>query len=189
MQPLENYMRTRRSAVSVTLEEPGPDSDEIRRIVTMATRVPDHGKLVPWRIVLWSMSQRETMHRQLLTLLDSLPDIDDKPKKRASTDKLLHAPCVMAVISTAAEHPKIPVWEQTLSAGAVCMNALIGSNACGYEAQWLTAWYVYADEARDILELQDGEKIAGIIHIGSTNTPKTERPRPQIEDILTMKDD
>ncbi|MGI9355590.1 MAG: nitroreductase family protein [Rhizobiaceae bacterium] len=180
-------MKTRRSAVSLTLEEPGPDAGELRGIIEIASRVPDHGKLAPWRFVLWEKPAREAMHGALLDLLDSLEHIEDKPKKRAGTDKLLHAPCVVAVISQAAEHPKIPVWEQQLSAGAACMNMLIGANSRGYEAQWLTAWYVYEDTAREILQLNQGERIAGIIHIGSTSTPKTKRARPDIDDILSIR--
>jgi len=187
MQSLENYMKTRRSALSVVLEEPGPDEAQLRKIVEIASRVPDHGKLVPWRFVLWEKPARETMHDQLLELLESLEHIEDKPKKRAGTDKILHAPCVIAVVSMAVEHPKIPVWEQQLSAGGVCMNMLIGANSMGYEAQWLTAWYVYEDAAREILQLNQGERIAGLIHIGSTATTKTERPRPAIDDIFSIR--
>lgn len=187
MQSLENYMQTRRSALSIMLEEPGPDAAQLRKIVEIASRVPDHGKLAPWRFVLWEKQARETMHRQLLELLDNLEHIEDKPKKRAGTDKVLHGPCVVAVISQATEHPKIPVWEQQLSAGAVCMNMLITANSMGYEAQWLTAWYVYEDAAHKILQLNQGERIAGLIHIGSTRTPKSERPRPALDDILSMR--
>ncbi|MFD0915560.1 nitroreductase [Pseudahrensia aquimaris] len=170
----------------MTLESPGPDSDQIREMVEIAARVPDHGKLAPWRFVVWSSSLRKAMHASLIELLEAHPDLMDKEKLAKGTDKLLHAPCVIAVISTASEHPKIPVWEQTLSAGASCMNLLHAANALGFEAQWLTAWYIYEDQARDILRLSDSEQIAGIVHIGSSSIPKAERPRPDLDTILSF---
>lgn len=181
MSDLTHFMKSRRSSLSMTLGEPGPNDAQLRTILEIATRVPDHGKLAPWRFVLWTPEARATMHKNLLALLASKPEIPDAAKKQQGTDKLLHAPCVLAVISTADEHPKIPLWEQQLSVGAVCMSAIIAANAQGFEAQWLTAWYVYDQDARDILQLRGPERIAGIIHIGSTNIAKNERPRPDID--------
>lgn len=188
MTDLTEYMKKRRSSLSLTLDAPGPDADQLRSIVEIASRVPDHGKLAPWRFELWPMAVRQKMHGELLQLLARLPDIDDPQKKAQAADKILHAPCVMAVISTAGEHPKIPVWEQHLSAGAACMNTLIAANAFGFEAQWLTAWYIYEDQARSILGLNTGEQIAGIVHIGSSSVPKTERPRPEIDSIFSVRE-
>ncbi len=189
MDDLTNYMRTRRSALSMTLEEPGPTGEQVLAMVEIASRVPDHGKLAPWRFVQWDMPVRRTMHGQLIDLLHANPDIPDQPKKEQGTNKLLHAPCVIAVISKAGDHPKIPEWEQILSTGAVCMNLLIAANAQGFEAQWLTAWYVYRDDARDILGLEEGERLAGIIHIGSSTIAKNERPRPDIDSIFSIRKD
>lgn len=188
MTSLADYLATRRSSLSITLEDPGPDMDQIREIISRASRVPDHGKLAPWRFELWSKQARTIMHAQLSALLEVSDDIEDKSKKGKGTDKLLHAPCVLAVISTATDHPKIPTWEQVLSAGAVCMNTLMASNALGFEAQWLTAWYVYEERARDILKLAPGEKIAGIIHIGSSSATKSERDRPDIDNIFKVRE-
>lgn len=189
MNDLNNYMLTRRSSLSLSLEEPGPSADQISQIVTIAARVPDHGKLAPWRFELWTKSARERMHTELSDLLNGMAGIDDVPKKQKGTDKLLHAPCLLAVISQADEHPKIPVWEQHLSVGAACMNCLIAANSLGFEAQWLTAWYVYEDAARSIMGLSENEKIAGLIHIGSSTTPKNERPRPDVASIFSVKAD
>ncbi|MEL7228914.1 MAG: nitroreductase [Pseudomonadota bacterium] len=186
MTPLADYMRTRRSSLSLTLEEPGPDADQLRDMVTIATRVPDHGKLAPWRLETWSMAARKKLHGQLI---DILGQGDDTAKERAGTDKLLHAPCVVAVISKAADHPKIPVWEQQLSAGAVCMNLLIAANAHGFEAQWLTAWYVYDEKAASIIGLGPSERIAGLIHIGTSHTPKNERDRPALADVFSIREE
>ncbi len=189
MENLIDYMKTRRSALSMTLEAPGPDKAQLTGILEIASRVPDHGKLAPWRFVEWTLPARMAMHKDLLDLLARRPDIGDQPKKKQGTDKLLHAPCVVAVISTAGDHPKIPEWEQILSAGAVCMNMLVASNAYGFEAQWLTAWYVYEDEARPVLGLESGERVAGIIHIGSCSISKNERPRPDLDAIFSIRAD
>lgn len=188
MEPLKTYMKQRRSALSMTLEDPGPTAGEIEDIVRVGSRVPDHGKLAPWRFVVWPRGVRVAMHRDLVALLDSMEAVEDREKKRAGTDKLLHAPCVIAVVSQATEHPKIPVWEQQLSAGAACMNTLIAANASGFEAQWLTAWYIYEPRAREILQLAEGERIAGLIHIGTSTVPKSERPRPELADILSIRE-
>ncbi len=188
MTDLTEYMKTRRSSLSLTLEAPGPDDAQLRTIIEIASRVPDHGKLAPWRFELWPMDVRQKVHDQLQELLASLTDLPDREKKSQGTQKLLHAPCVLMAISTAAEHPKIPLWEQHLSAGAACMNTLIAANSLGFEAQWLTAWYVYDDRARDILGLKQGEQIAGIIHIGSSSVAKSERPRPDIDSLFSIRE-
>lgn len=187
MSSLEDYLNTRRSSLSMTLEEPGPDAEQLRSIITIASRVPDHGKLAPWRFELWPMEERKQMHSELVSLLNSGLAEDDVEKLIKGTDKLLHGPCVIAVISTADEHPKIPIWEQHLSVGAACMKTLMAANALGFEAQWLTAWYVYDDRARDILRLGKTERIAGIMHIGSSKTQKNERPRPDIDAIFSIR--
>ncbi len=188
MTDLTEYMKTRRSSLSLTLDPPGPDDTQLRTILHVATRVPDHGKLAPWRFELWPGPVRQKIHEDLLQLLAGLEDMPDREKQVQATRKLLHAPCVLVVISTAQAHPKIPIWEQHLSAGAACMNTLIASNSLGFEAQWLTAWYVYEDKARKILGLKDGEQIAGIIHIGTSEIAKSERPRPEIDNHFSIRE-
>ena len=180
MSDLLHYLQTRRSSLSMNLTEPGPTPEQLNNIIEIGCRVPDHGKLAPWRFVHWTLPARTKMHADLLTLLTGMPDVPDRGKKEQGTAKLLHAPCVIAVISQAGDHPKIPEWEQVLSAGAVCTNLLMAANASGFEAQWLTAWYVYEDAARGILGLEEGERVAGIIHIGTSDIPKNERPRPDV---------
>ena len=179
MSDLTQYMKTRRSSLSLTLEEPGPAAAQLRTILEIATRVRDHGKLAPWRCERWPMNVRQKVHDQLQERLYAATDIDDVEKKAQGTAKLLHAPCVLVAISTAAEHPKIPIWEQHLSTGA---------NSLGFEAQWLTAWYIYRNDCRDILGLAPGEQIAGIIHIGTNKAPKTDRPRPDIDSLYSIRE-
>lgn len=170
----------------MTLEEPGPSDEQVWAMLTIAARVPDHGKLAPWRFELWRPSFRQALHGKLSKLIDtSQPDAG---KVQTGTDKLLHAPCMVAVISTASQHEKIPLWEQQLSAGASCILLLQAANALGFEAQWLTAWYIYDNVAASLLGLSDGEQIAGLIHIGSSNVAKVERPRPDIADIFSIRE-
>jgi len=188
MTELSNFLKTRRSALSLTLESPGPDERQIRTILEIATRVPDHGKLAPWRFELWPMTMRQRLHDELQHYLETLPKSPDREKKNQSTGKLLHAPCVLVVVSTADKHPKIPVWEQHLSTGAVCLNTLMAANSLGFEAQWLTAWYVYEKNVRGLIGLNVGEQIAGSVHIGSSTTPKVDRPRPDIDQLYSIRE-
>jgi nitroreductase len=183
---LLDHLRARRSSLSLTLEEPGPSAPQLADMLTIAARVPDHGKLEPWRFELWEPEARKRMHGELVALIDS--KAEDAAKLRGGTDKLLHAPSLVAVISQARAHEKIPEWEQTLSAGAVCLNLLHAANAQGFEAQWLTAWYIYDERAASVLSLEDGERIAGLIHIGSTSVAKTERPRPALDTIFSIRE-
>lgn len=186
MTTLQSYLENRRSALSMTLEEPGPSDDQVRTMLTIAARVPDHGKVAPWRFELWRSIFRQVLHDRLSAMIDtSRPDAG---KVQAGTDKLLHAPCMVAVISTAGPHETIPVWEQHLSAGASCMLLLEAANAFGFEAQWLTAWYIYDEEAATLLGLNPGEQVAGFIHIGSSTAAKTDRPRPDIADLFSIRE-
>jgi len=182
---LIDHLRTRRSSLSLTLEEPGPTGDQLEGMLTIASRVPDHGKLSPWRFELWTPEARKAMHADIVALIDD--EAEDAAKKRSGADKLLHAPCLIAVISQAQIHEKIPEWEQILSAGAACMNLLHAANAYGFEAQWLTAWYVYEKRAGSILQLGADERIAGLVHIGSSSAGKSERPRPTLESIFSTR--
>ena len=102
--------------------------------------------------------------------------------------RFTRAPAVIAVISTAGPHAKIPEWEQVMSAGAVCLNLVIAANALGYVANWLTEWMAFDARAHGVLGVRPGEKVAGFIHIGSTDFPVVERPRPQLPDIVTWMD-
>jgi len=132
------------------------------------------------------MPRRERLHAALSGMLDegASKTGEDLSKLRQQTDKLLHGPTLLVCISTANQHSKIPIWEQHLSAGAACMNTLHAANAHGFEAQWLTAWFVYDDSATSLLGLAPHETIAGLIHIGSTNVEKKERPRPELDSVF-----
>ena len=170
------------------MRAPGPERAEIESILALATRVPDHGKLAPWRFVVFSRTARERISDQLVEFIRTdRPDATDE-LLTMERNRLLIAPVVIAVISTAAPHAKIPVWEQELSAGAVCLNMLMAANAHGYAANWLTQWFAYDERARHLFGLQPGEKIAGFIHIGTMETHPGERARPDVADIVEWID-
>lgn len=185
---LIEYLKTRRSMPAFQMKEPGPSKEEIEEILTLATRVPDHGKLAPWRFIVMTGDARKRITAELAAIAKA-----DKPDLSADMiqveeTRFLRAPVVIAVVSRAGPHVKIPEWEQVMSAGAVCLNMVMAANALGYVSNWLTEWMAYDERAHRILGIQPGEKVAGFIHIGSTDFPVVERPRPDLADIATWQD-
>ena len=182
---LIDYLSTRRSMPAFQMRDPGPSQEEIVEILTLASRVPDHGKLAPWRFIVFRGAERERISLELSAIAKAdKPDLSEEMIKVEET-RLSRAPVVIAVVSKAAPHFKIPEWEQLMSAGAVCLNLLMAANAHGWVSNWLTEWMAYDERAYPILGVEAGEKIAGFIHIGSTDFPVTERPRPALGDIVT----
>ncbi|PPJ46387.1 nitroreductase [Rhizobium sp. KAs_5_22] len=182
---LIDYLAVRRSVPAFQMCEPGPSTAEIEQILTLAVRVPDHGKIAPWRFVVYRGAERARIGEALLAMaLEKNPELSEEmiAVERA---RFTRAPVVIGVISTAGPHMKIPEWEQLMSAGAVCLNLLMAANAHGYVSNWLTEWFAYDQKAHPLLGIRPGEKVAGFIHIGSTTFPVTERPRPALSDIVT----
>src|SRR5687768_2410447 len=137
---LIEYLKTRRSMPAFQMKEPGPSKAEIEEILTLATRVPDHGKLAPWRFIVISGDERQRISLALSKIARAeKPDLSEEMIKVEET-RFTRAPVVIAVVSRAAPHVKIPEWEQLMSAGAVCLNMVIAANALGYVSNWLTEW-------------------------------------------------
>ncbi|MEO9902174.1 MULTISPECIES: nitroreductase [Alphaproteobacteria] len=180
-----DFLLTRRSHPCVTMTEPGPGEADLRDILTAAARVPDHGKLAPWRFVIYRNSQREIIGRKLLEICEAENGPLEGARKEQELIRFSRAPLVIGVISTAAIHPKIPVWEQELSAGAVCMNLVSAASAAGYASQWLSEWYCFHETAARYLGCGEDERFAGFIHIGTPTQAPFERPRPDLADICT----
>jgi nitroreductase len=182
---LIDYLSTRRSTPAFQMCEPGPDKAEIEAILRLGSRVPDHGKLAPWRFVVYRGMERVRIGEALLQMaLQAKPDLSEEMIK-VELARFTRAPVVIAVVSTAGPHFKVPEWEQILSAGALCLNLSMAANAYSYAANWLTEWFAYDDRAHPLLGIRPGEKVAGFIHIGSTTFPNTERPRPELSDTVT----
>ncbi|MEM0906295.1 MAG: nitroreductase [Pseudomonadota bacterium] len=182
MTPVRDYLATRRTVPVKQLGPPGPDSQTLNAVLTIAARVPDHGKLAPWRFIVIEGEARDALGQTCVALSAA-----KNPNASAEMEeaRFTRAPVVVAVVSTAAIHPKIPEWEQVLSAGAVCLNMLHAAAAHGYSAQWLTEWMAYDADFLAHLGLSEGEKVAGFIHIGTPTVPPTERSRPELDQIVT----
>ena len=184
---LIEFLKTRRSMPAFQMKEPGPSKAEIEEILTLATRVPDHGKLTPWRFIVMTGDARKRITMELAAIAKAdKPDLSAEMIQVEET-RLTRAPVVIAVISRAGPHVKIPEWEQVMSAGAVCLNMVIAANALGYVANWLTEWMAFDERAHRVLGVEAGEKVAGFIHIGSTDFPVVDRPRPDLAEIVTWQ--
>lgn len=179
-----SLLSTRRSVAPVALSGPGPDSSQIETLLRLASRVPDHGKLAPWRFIVFEGAGRERAGDMIAEAFARLEP--DAPQNRidAERKRLMLAPLVIAVVSRV-NSAKVPAWEQELSAGAVCMNLLIAATAMGFGASWLTQWYSYDRDVLTRFGLADHERIAGFIHIGRSETAPADRPRPALDEIVT----
>jgi nitroreductase len=180
-----DLLKTRRSFKAVELLGPGPSAAEIDTLLTVASRVPDHGKLAPWRFIVFEGEARRAAGDAIAAAFATkYPDA--KPEQvEAERGRLSRAPLVIAVVSRAAPHVKIPEWEQVLSAGAAAMNLVAAAHALGYGAKWITEWYAYDRAVLDALGLLPHERIAGFIHIGRPPGPPEDRPRPPLDEIAT----
>ena len=178
-------LKRRRSAPPAVMTGPSPTPEELTTILSIASRVPDHGKLAPWRFVVFEGGARERASRLALEIrIADRPDLDDASRAEEQR-RFARAPLVVAVVSRAAPHPKIPEWEQVLSAGAVCMNMIVAARALGFSATWLTGWMAYDERFRAAIGLADHERIAGFIHIGRATAAIEDRPRPPLAEIMT----
>ena len=178
-------LKTRSSIKAVELTSPGPSAAEIETLLTIAARVPDHGKLTPWRFIVFEGEARLKAGAAIEAAFrakypDAKAEQIDYEKKR-----LARAPLVIAVVSRAGTHVKIPEWEQVLSAGAAAMSLVLAAHALGYAANWITEWYAYDRGVLDALGLKEHERIAGFIHIGTAAHAGVDRPRPPLAEIAT----
>lgn len=182
-----SLLETRRSGKPREMVAPGPDAGQLDRILAIAARVPDHGKLFPWRFVVVETPQRQA----LADLLARALPISDPDANSAHYAKALEfayqAPSLVVLISSPIAGHKIPLWEQELSAGAVAMNLLLATHAMGFVGGWITGWMTYSELVRDAF-CQPGERIAGFLFLGSPSRPLEERPRPDMAQIVRRWD-
>jgi nitroreductase len=185
---LLSVLETRRSVKPIALGEPGPNPDELWRLLTVASRVPDHGALVPWRFILFQGEARQAVSAQLAAVyLAQHPDLSAQTV--GTLAKLSHlftqAPLVVAVVSRPDPSARKPAWEQVLTAGAVCMNLITAATAIGYASVWLTGWAAYDADALVTLGVRAEEKVAGFIHIGTAQEHPPDRIRPVLAELIT----
>jgi nitroreductase len=177
------FVATRRSGKPRDMAAPGPSADQLHAILASAIRVPDHGKLAPWRFVIVEDDRRAAFAALLQRAYR-----DQKPEPgRAEIDAIEQfahqAPSLVVVLSKPAHASQIPIWEQELSAGAACMNLLVATHAAGFVGGWLTGWAAYSPLVRDAFGEGD-EKIAGFMFIGSPTRALEERPRPDYDQVV-----
>lgn len=180
-----DLLMSRRSVKTRDMKDPGPDRIDVEKILRAAVRVPDHGKLAPWRFIVLDGPARErlgdTICDALITEQETSEKIAEKMKGYAT-----QSPILIVAIHSPKDHPAIPEWEQQLSIGAACQNMLVAATALGYACQWLTGWASYSPSVREALKMSERERIAGFLFFGDHGDRQpSERPRPTLEDLVT----
>ena len=182
---LAAYLASRRSGKPRDLVAPGPNLDQLRDVVALAARTPDHGKLAPWRFVIVPEDRRDALAALLRrAYLDEKPEAG-RLELEAMEQFARQAPALVVVLHSPRAHAKVPAWEQQLSTGAACMNLLHAAHAMGFAGGWLTGWPAYNATVRDAFGTAD-EVIAGFVFIGTPGRPLEERPRPDLDAICSV---
>lgn len=175
---------TRRSGKPRDMIAPGPDTEQLRRILTAAIRVPDHGKIAPWRLLVIEPEDRPEFAALLRRAY-----LVDRPaaseSELANVDQFaMQAPTLVIVLSAPVAGSPIPLWEQELSAGALCMNLLSATHAEGFVGGWLTGWPAFSPAVVDGLGYP-GTRVAGFLFLGTAPQEPAERPRPDFDQIVS----
>lgn len=176
------FLARRRSASALSLRAPEPSEAELGRLLQLAARAPDHGKLAPWRFVILRGAGKQAFVRSLEAVAESRPDA---VKALAKLGKIRNPPLTVAVVSRFTPG-EIPEWEQRLSAGAACTLLILAAQATGYGANWITDWYAYDPAATRLLGIVEGERVAGFVHIGTPSESPLERARPDVGAITSV---
>jgi nitroreductase len=185
MPEIIELLKTRRSVKPIEMSGPGPTAAELETILTLGARVPDHGKLVPWRFIVFEGEARDKAGAIFAELFRAKYPAATVDQVEVERRRFLHAPLVIGVVSRARPHVKIPQWEQELSAGASAMNIVTAANGLGYVASWLTGWVAFDRDVLSRLGLAADEKMAGFVHIGRATRASEDRDRPRLGDIVT----
>jgi nitroreductase len=179
------FLKSRKSASAKAMGGPGPTAAQLGQILDIAVRVPDHGKLTPWRFILFEGDARAKIGEAFARRYRELHSDHDQAAVDFQRGLFLRAPVVLAVVSTAKPHAKIPEWEQQMSAAAVAYNIELAAAALGLHSQWQTDWVAYDAEAKKAMGLVERERVTGFIYMGTSTAPLEDRPRPAPETLLT----
>lgn len=179
------FLKARRSVKPRDMTGGGPSPAELDTILTIGARVPDHGKLAPWRFIVFEGDARVRAGEIIAKVFAKKNPQATAAEIEVEKKRLTDAPLVIGVVSFTRPHPKVPPWEQELSAGASAMNIVTAATALGYGACWLTGWFAFDRDVLDGLGLKADEKFAGFIHIGKAAKPSDDRPRPTLSEIVT----
>ena len=182
---LRDYLLSRRTVTAPFLAGPGPSPEQLAEMLTIACRVPDHGKLAPWRFVVYEGKAREVVGDRLYGIAKANWPERNEEQLEFERRQFLPAPLTVGVISTAAPHIKIPEFEQLLAAGNVALNLCHAANALGFGAHWVTRWFAYDAQAAEMLGAGLGERFVAFVHIGSPQTRLEERDRPDPAALTT----
>lgn len=182
---LRDYLKTRRSVGIGFLRDPGPTPEELQEILTIGTRVPDHGKIVPWRLVIFEGEGRVLAGEKLAQIQKARRPEIDATSLEIERKQFLPAPLTIGVIVAPRPHPKAPEIEQVISAGNVCFNLSHAAFALGYAASWTNRWYGQDPEAQQTLGARGGERFVGFVHIGTPTTVVEDRERPDLSKVVT----
>jgi len=177
-------LKTRRSSKVASLSEPAPNASQLQDILTIASRVPDHGKYHPWYFIVFEGEARREIGEYLRTAYKAKNPNAEIAKLDLEAERFLRAPMVIAVVSRIREG-KNPQWEQILSAGAVCYNLCLAANAYGFGTNWLTEWYSYSPTFKKLMGLDAHDNFAGFIYVGTSSEKQEERDRPDLSKIVT----
>lgn len=189
MSDLIEFLKTRSSTPIVGLIEPAPSADELAQILTIASRVPDHGKLNPWRFIIYRGDARIQIGEMLAERAAQRAQQQNEEFNDSHREKELkrfsRAPLVIGIICSPRDTDRIPEWEQFLSTGAAAMQLCNAANALGYGSNWITNWYSDDEEGKRLLGVAPYEKVAGFVHLGTPKAPAPDRPRPDLQAIVS----
>lgn len=182
---LRDYLKTRRSVGIGFLKDPGPNAEELNEILTIGMRVPDHGKFVPWRLIVIEGEARVKAGEAIAQLAKEIRPELDEAGMDIERRQFLPAPVTIGVLVSPKPNPKAPYEEQLLSAGNVCFNLSHAAFAMGFAASWTNKWYGIHPRGQQILGARGGEHFVGFIHIGTPSMVPEDRDRPRLEDVVS----
>jgi len=180
-----DFLTTRRSTVARMMDGPGPGDEDLKRIMEAGMRVPDHGRLTPWRFIVIRGDAREKLGDVIAEAYKKNNPDAIQEQVEIEQERLTRAPVVIAVVSRVQKEHKIPEWEQILSSGAACQTMLIAAQSMGYAAQWLTEWYAYDANVKQAIGAESGDEIAGFLYLGNGTGELSDRARPAYDDIVS----
>lgn len=181
-----SFLKERKSVPLTQVTGPGPTETELAELLEIAARAPDHGRLEPWRFIIYRGDAVLRAGDRLAALAVKRRGELPESELERERNRLNRAPLAVGVISCVNSESHIPEWEQFLSAGAVAMNLLSAATAAGFAANWITGWFCDDEEGRAIIGLQPHERVAGIVHIGNCDVKIPDRPRPDVGAITSI---
>ena len=186
---VSNFLLKRRSVTAKTMQASNVTNEDLNIIIASGLRVPDHGALSPWKIIIFKGESRENFGK--LFLGKRFKELNPNASKEDiifEENRFLRAGIVICIISSPVPHDKIPIWEMQLSSAAVCQNILLCAQSLGFAAQWITEWYSYDEIITQELTNNNNDRISGFIYIGKKENEPKERIRPELSKVVSYWD-